>query len=175
MIRTTPSNISGLWARAGAMFLAAPAAASPDLEELLLDTARHASENSRLFIMAATWLARHGRKVCGRRLARLIGDDLEPQFKPVMGLLLDCAQHLESNLAANFEAAIGLCQPAAEPRPLFDVEQRNQTLRCLAEQNASPLSRKWNLWAQNFEPKYDAIRPESWITSENPSFGTLFH
>ena len=38
-------HLSRLWARAGAMFATKPADISPNLESLLLDTARYTSEN----------------------------------------------------------------------------------------------------------------------------------
>lgn len=169
MMGTNQFNLPALWARAGAMFMACPAPTSPDLERLLLDTARQASNNSRLFIMAASWLAMYGQKVCATRLARLIREELEGEFRPIMGLLLDTARQ-ESGTSC-FDAAIAACSPAPEPKPLFEIEQRNPTLRRFAERHASTTSRKWNLWAPDFKPKYDAIRPEAWVNTENPEFG----
>ena len=164
------TNLTALWARAGAMFLADPAPAPPDLERLLLETARQASGNSRLFTMAASWLAKYGEKVCPLRLADLIWHELEAEYRPVMGLLLDTAQHLSG--CYRFAAAVAACAPAPEPRPLFDIERRNQTLWRLSQRRASSLSKAWNLWAPNFEPKYDAIRPESWVDAKNPMFAS---
>ena len=162
----TTSNLAAMWARAGAMFLAPPAATWPDVEALLLDTARQAGGNARLFVMAATWMARHGQRVSGPRLARLIRDELEPQFKPVMGLLLNQSQAWAGGRATGVEMAIDACEPAAKARPLFDIASRNPTLMRLAERDASPLARKWNLWAPSFEPKFNAIRPAGWVASD---------
>jgi hypothetical protein len=48
------------WTRLGVMLNVTPARHTPDLERLILDTARIASSNSRLFLLAASWLARYG-------------------------------------------------------------------------------------------------------------------
>jgi hypothetical protein len=162
-------NLSRLWARAGAMFASTPADVSPNLESLLLDTARHASENPRLFFMAAAWLSKYGNAVREDRLASKIRDELELRFKPVMGVLLECAANLSGG-RLDFRKAIAECSPAPEAQPLFDIERQNPTLWKLAERRASDISRKWNVWVPNFEPKYNAIRPEEWVASNNPSF-----
>jgi hypothetical protein len=81
-------NLASQWARAGAMFSADPAPASPDLEQLLLDTARTGRADPRMFIMAATWLARYGDMISSTRLARLIEKELEPEHRPTLGKCL---------------------------------------------------------------------------------------
>ncbi len=53
-------NLLRQWTQIGAGFSAEPDGMTPDLERLLLDTARHAHEMARLFIMAAAWLHRYG-------------------------------------------------------------------------------------------------------------------
>jgi hypothetical protein len=169
MNEETLDNLSRLWARAGAMFASTPADVSPNLESLLLDTARHASENPRLLIMAATWLARYGRWVNVEDLASKTRNELELRFKPVMGVLLECAGNLSFG-RIDFSKAIAECSPASEAQPLFDIERQNPTLWKLAERSASDISRKWGVWVPNFEPKYNAIRPEEWVASNNPSF-----
>ncbi len=159
-------NLTSRWAQAGAMFLIYPASTPLDFEQLLLDTARHISGNSRLFIMAASWLAKYGGRISVPRLAHMIEFKLEPEFKPVIGLLLDQARQFSGD--TSFDRAISLCTPAGEARPLFEIERRNATLRKLAERHAPKLSRKWNLWAADFTPRFDAIRPEAWMASKNP-------
>lgn len=168
MSNVNTDTLAARWARAGAMFMAEPASASPDLEQLLLETARGASANSRLFIMAASWLAKHGDKVHPLRLSDLIGQALEAEHRPVMGFLLDAAQHLAGH--HRFAVAIAACAPAAEAKPLFDIERKNATLWNMAKRRASPLSKAWNLWTPEFEPKYDAIRPRAWVDASNPSY-----
>ncbi len=157
------------WARVGAMFNVAPADQTPDIEQLLLDTVRHAADNSRLIIMAASWLAHYGDYVAKRRLAVLIHNELEPKYQPIMGLLLEWAQtHSHRNLH-RFREAIRRCAPAKTPEPLLDVNHHSKVLWRLAEQRASALSRRWGRWMEDFEIKDDALRPPEWIGRENPS------
>ena len=161
-------DIIAQWTRVGAGFSARPAGVSPDLERLLLATARAASGNSRLVIMAATWLCRYGSLIAKHRLKRLIIDELEPQYQPVLGLLLDTVRQWTG--ASRFNAAIGICDPADSPRPLFEIERANEAFRRMAEARASEVSRRWNLWAPEFEPKFDALRPAAWIMQMNPDY-----
>ena len=164
----THLDVIAQWTRAGAGFSAHPAGTSPDLERLLLATARTASGNSRLFIMAASWLCRYGSLIAKHRLKRLIVDELEPHFRPVLGLLLDTVRQWTG--ASRFNAAIAVCDPADTPRPLFEIECANAAFKRLAEARASDISRRWNLWAPEFEPNLDALRPASWIMRMNPDY-----
>ncbi|HEX8911846.1 MAG TPA: hypothetical protein VF796_05770 [Humisphaera sp.] len=138
------------------------------MERLLLDTARHASGNSRLFVMAASWLTRYGQKVDPNRLADLVAGELEQEHRAVLGLLLSTVHRHAGH--ARFAAAVAACSPAEVAMPLFEVERRNAVTWRMSERRASGLSREWNLWAPDFEPKYDAIRPASWVDAANPSF-----
>src|ERR1051325_10914724 len=91
-------SVAAGWARLGAMLNVKAAARTPDLERLLLDTARVASANFRLFMLAASWLAEYGDYVAKHRLARLIGDELEREYRPALGLTLEWAKdHGDSN------------------------------------------------------------------------------
>ena len=85
-------SIASQWVRLGVMLNVGPARETPDVEHLLLDTVRVAGSNSRLFIMAASWLALCGDYVARRRLSVMVRDQLEPQFRPRMGFLLEWAQ-----------------------------------------------------------------------------------
>lgn len=169
MLNASPSNLPSLWARTGAMFNVHPADSSPDLEILVIETARHLGENPRLFIMAATWLSLYGDLISSDRLGKLIEEEHDQNLSAVLGLLLDEVKAISGS--GHFDEVIAKCRPATEPRPLFEISNRNPTLRKLAERHASPLSKKWNLWADPFEPKYNAIRPKSWIAAMNPGFG----
>src|SRR5687768_15672578 len=102
-----------------------PAARTPDVERLLLDTARVASANFRLFILAASWLAQYGDYVAKHRLARLVHDELESEHRPTLGFLLEWAKdHGDSN-GFRFNLAIDACGSAQDHRPLLDVERQN--------------------------------------------------
>lgn len=163
--------IAANWAQLGVMFGASPVRHAVDLERLLLDTARTASANSRLLVMAVTWLARHGEAVGKHRLAALIRRELEPEFRPTMGLLLDLARSADKANHTRFDLAIRSCTDIGESlaaRPLSDIEHANPVLSGLAERRASALSRKWGRWYEPFEPKHNALRPVTWVMRHNP-------
>ena len=61
-----------------------------------------------------------------------------------------------------------LCEPALEPRPYFTIDCINQTMRQRAKRRASEVSKRWNLWIEPLEPKYDALRPAAWVIAHNP-------
>jgi len=166
--KTDDSNLFAQWSRVGASFNEQPSEASPDLERLLLETARMAASDPRLFIMAATWLSRYGDLIAKHRLMKLISQELEEEYRPCLGLLLEIVKHLSGK--DHFNGAIAKCQPAPKPQPLFEVERRNESFRRLAERRASAISRQWNLWTAEIEPKYDALRPSAWIVMMNPEF-----
>jgi hypothetical protein len=157
------------WSRLGAMSNVKAAARTPDLERLLLDTARVASANFRLFILAASWLAQYGDYAAKHRLARLIRDELEPEHRPTLGLLLEWAKEHGDSTGSRFNLAIDACGSARDHRPLLDIERRNSLFTRLAERRASVLSRKWGRWTTDFEVKSDALRPAAWIAEHNPS------
>jgi hypothetical protein len=161
-------SVASRWARLGVMVNAAPARQTPDVERLLLDTARAAPANSRLFVLAAGWLARYGDYVAKHRLARLVRDELEPEHRPTLGFLLEWARTRGGQNGSRFNLAVKACRSAAEARPLSDVERRSPLFSRLAEQRASALSRKWGRWMQEFELKADALRPEEWVAGHNP-------
>jgi len=160
-------SVAARWARLGAMLNVQAAEKTPDVEHLLLDTARVSSANTRLFVLTATWLAAYGDYVAKHRLARLIRDELESEYRPTLGFMLDWAKSQSNSNIARFNLAIQACGSAKESRPLSDVECRNTTFRRLAEQRASALSRKWGRWMADFEPKKDALRPIDWIAEHN--------
>jgi hypothetical protein len=162
-------QVAARWTRLGASFSVAPAHQTPDLERLLLDTVRLTAANSRLFIMAATWLAAYSDYVAKRRLAVLIRDELEDRYRPIMGLLLDFAQTYGELTRFPFREALQECHTAATPGPLLNVSRRNAALVDLAQRRASKLSRKWGCWMEDFTFKLDALRPAEWIAASNPS------
>ena len=160
-------NLVSQWTRIGAGFAASGAAESPDLERLLLATAREAPGMARLFIMAATWLHRYGDLIAKHRLKRLIRDELEPEHHATLGLLLDIAQ--QGTHPAQFASIIRELSPASQPRPLFDIERTSKTLIERARRRASPISTRWGLWCDTIEFKDDALRPASWLMHHNPA------
>ena len=163
-------NLLRQWAGLGVGFDIQPASETIDLERLLLDTSRHAPSMPRLFIMAATWLHTYGDLIAKHRLKRLIRDELQPEFQPVLGLLLDTAQ--QGTHPLEFQTIINILQPASSPRPLFESVSRNKGLSAIAKRKASPLARKWNLWSQESEFKNDALRPASRAIASHPALRT---
>lgn len=161
----TDAKAAAEWARLGVMLNVAPAKHAPDVERLLLDTARLAPGNIRLFLLAATWLRRFNSYLAGHRLARLVHDELEADARPVLGLMLEWAGGI------NLKYAIEVCREAVSQfgRPLSDAENGMAVLRRQAEQSAGALSKKWGRWLSDdaMHMKHDAIRPVYWVARHN--------
>jgi hypothetical protein len=155
------------WVRLGAMFNWRATRPPVDLEKVLLETARDVAGNSRLLILAVTWLVQYGPFVAKHRLAKLIRHDLEPEHRPTMGLMLDFARTKTPANARRFNQAIIACGRAIDHRPLLDIDCRNDFFIRMAKQSASKISRKWGRWIEDFELKTDAIRPATWIIQHN--------
>lgn len=158
------------WASLGAGFNVKPTGRAIDLERLLLDTARHIPRMARLYIMAATWLHTYGDMIAKHRLKRLIRDELESEYQPILGLLLDTAQ--QGTHPPEFQMVIRHLPSAEKAGPLFEIERRNPALASLAKRRASQMSRKWNLWCQPIEFKDESLRPASWLMGRHPELRT---
>lgn len=155
------------WSRLGVLFNVPPTRQTPDLERLLLDTAREIPNNPRLFIMAATWLAQCGRLVAKHRLARMVGEVKDASVVAVLGLLLDAADMMgRTDL---FHTVTSICSPAPTPAPLFAADRASHGLAEFVRSQASKLSQRWNLWTEDIKLKTDAIRPLDWVMERNPS------
>ena len=156
------------WTRIGAGIGSRPVRETPDLERLLLDTARVAPIEPRLVPVILSWLCRYYELVAKHRLAKLVVTELEPEVRPVLGLLLDIVR--DQIDTGHFNDAIDLCKPVSQPRPLYEFQIASAGLCRIAERRASVISKKWGLWIEDFEPKFDAIRPIEWVLARNPSF-----
>lgn len=158
------------WTSLGAGFGGEPARGrgTPDLERLLLETARRGPGMARLFVMAATWLHEYGDLVAKHRLKRLIAEELEDEHRATLGLLLDIAQR--GTHPPEFETVIREIrgQRKGAPRPLFEVERETAALAARAERRASAVSRAWGLWCEEIEFKQDALRPAAWMMARHP-------
>lgn len=161
-------QLAAQWARLGAGFDSDAAAESPDVERLLLETARRLGSMPRLLTAAATWLSRYGELVARNRLKRLARSELEREHRAALGLLLEIAQR--GRHPARFAAVIGALRGEAmhPARPLFDVERASAGLAERAERRASAVSRRWGLWCEEIELKTDALRPAAWVMARNP-------
>jgi hypothetical protein len=134
---------------------------------LLLDTARLAPQDARLFEVAAAWLSTYYELVAPHRLLRLLRDQGEPQLKPVLGLLLNLVGQRQKT--GHFRGVIAQCRPEPEGKPLYEFQQRNPRLRAIARNKASAISKRWGLWVEDFPLKTDAIRPAPWVLRHNPA------
>lgn len=172
MKRLAEAAVIEHWAQAGIMFDAMATGSSPDLERLLLSTARHVSDNARLMVLPVTWLTEYGICIARRRLTWLIESELEDAYVPTMGLILDSVNTFRRQPL--FRRAIDACRGRLErldhdARPLF-TRQSSPGLATLAARAASDLSRRWRLWARPFDLRLDALRPPRWVMAHNPSF-----
>lgn len=150
------------------LFGTTPSRRSPDLERLLLDTVRLAPTNARLFVLAVTWLSQYANFVARHRLKRLVLTELEPEARPVLGLILDLA--IQHGAAGNLNIAANVCGKATPPRPLFDIHASSDTRRQFAQRAACAAAKRRDLWTADVDLKLDALRPASWILEKNPSF-----
>ncbi|MCG3122055.1 MAG: hypothetical protein GIKADHBN_00431 [Phycisphaerales bacterium] len=160
-------SVEERWARAGVLLSCEPSRKSPDLERLICDTAQSLPGNARLLPLVATWLARHGKLVARHRLRRLISL-APPAHKAVLGLLLESA--ISHGAPRTLRLALSACTPASGEGPLFSISRSNSVLASVARDTASPVSKRWGVWAPEVELKDDAVRPISWILENNPGF-----
>jgi len=161
-------NTIARWSRVGVLFGSRPARTTPDLERLLVDTARLAAGNARLFYLAVTWLSRYGNFIARHRLKRLVETDLEADFQPALGALLALA--VKHGASRELLVAADVSSPADTPHPLFDVQRRSPVLAKIAQRHACAEGQRWNLWLPDEPPKLDALRPGRWIINQNPEY-----
>jgi len=143
-----------------------PTAATVDLECLVVDTARAARRDERLFVCAASWLAQHHGFVNGRRLSALAGT-VEREASAVLGALLSFASDGRIR-APEFDAALIHCRPLSPSRPLFTVMDTMDSLRARVRRHALPLFRAWGFWHDDATLKPSAIRPVRWLIGHVP-------
>lgn len=166
MTKRTQPSLTACWARLGVLLNAAPAAATPDLERLLLDSAREAPANVRLLTIAVSWLAAYGPLVARHRLRRLAVTELPIKFQPILGLVLDTA--IAHGAPRELSIVTELCRVATPPRPLAAIQRDDASMAALAERTASPLARRWGVLAPEILPRPELLRPAPWILANNP-------
>lgn len=154
------------WARLGVLFNCRASRRTPDLERLLLDTARACPDNARLLPLVVTWLSQYGQFVARHRLKRLVQAELEPEHSATLGLIV------EECIAAGGTRELLTVSEACEPRrpagPLSRAQRTEASLAEIAKRHASDASARWGAWAPPVEPKPNAIRPVSWLLEHNP-------
>lgn len=159
-------SVIGRWRALGIAFDARPLGHDPDLERLLLDTARAMPAMPRLLPMVATWLERYGDAVARHRLRRLAMDELAPESHPTLGILLESAD--EGQHPARFPTVLKDLRPAAVPQPLFEVERATRALSDRARRRASTLSVRWGAWCEPVEFRPDTLGPTQRVMRRNP-------
>jgi hypothetical protein len=168
MIQEALENNAAQWTRIGVMFNVVPADETPDLERLLIDTARVADQDPRLFGMAATWLSRYGHFVAKHRLVRMIREELNAPEQALFGLLVGFARRFGKKPLLS--SVLRVCRPLVNPQPLFAVDRSSPAFAKLVADHASGISREWGLWTDELEPSYDALRPVEWVLAQNQAF-----
>lgn len=156
------------WVQLGVLLGCEPSGTTPDLERLLLDTARRCPKNARLLPLTVTWLALYGQFVARHRLKRLVLDELEPEAQAALALLIEEA--VEHGATRDLLLVSQVCQPRIDPRPLSAAQRANTAFERIAERHASQLSRHWGLWVPSVTLKLDAVRPVTWLLSRNPQW-----
>lgn len=155
------------WTRLGAMFNVKPASRTPDIESLLLDTARVIPQQARLFAMTASWLVRYHRLICRHRLAALVDVLGEPTASATVGYLLSTVRH--HTHSDHFNLVLKRCKPLGKPIPLYNTYRRSPALAAIAKDTCDPIAQPWGLFAPPERLYDDALRPSDWIMRHNPS------
>lgn len=168
MTTQTTGGLERDWARVGVLFGCAPSRRTPDLERLILDTARNCPDNFRLFILSVSWLAQFSHFVAHHRLKRLVRDELDAESRAVLGLIIEEA--VAMGATRDLLVAIDACEPRTDAIPLALVQRDSPTLAALALAHASERSKRWGVWAPPVAPKTSAIRPVGWILARNPEY-----
>jgi len=156
------------WAQLGVLFGCEPSGETPDLERVLLETARRAPENARLLPLAATWLVEYGHFVARHRLKRLAQQELDADAQAVLGLLIEGA--VANGATRDLLIAGEGCRARAEAGPLSLVQRDGAALAAIARRHASEASLRWGVWAPAVVLKRDALRPVTWLLRENPGY-----
>lgn len=157
------------WARIGGGFTVAPVRNPVDVEHLIIDSARAAARDARLFWVMASWIAVHHKLLDVRRLGRLLDAVPDDLGSATVGAALDVALTLAGNMKP-LKALRRHCRPVAPPQPLFEVMRENRVLSMVVKQESRPEFAAWGLWQHEISDKRDATRPVGWILERCPEF-----
>ncbi|MEL6498421.1 MAG: hypothetical protein AAF937_01325 [Planctomycetota bacterium] len=161
-------NVERDWARVGVLFGCEPSRRTPDLERLLIDTARKCPDNARLLPLAVTWLVEYGQFVARHRLKRLVQTELEHEPQAILGLLIEEA--VRHGATRELLIVSEECHPLSPATPLSRAQRDNASLVHISEHHASDLAQKWGLWTPPVELKPDAVRPVTWLLDHNTEY-----
>ncbi|MEN8127148.1 MAG: hypothetical protein ABFR90_04995 [Planctomycetota bacterium] len=161
-----PDIVLSQWSRLGAFFNIEPAKDTPDIEELLIETAKFCPQIPRLMPVCVTWLIQYYRLVCRHRLAKFAADIFGTDASATLGLILTTVKHCTGT--DHFNLSIKKCTATGTPKPLFLSDRKSAGLAKLAQSRSGDLARQWGLWCEEVELKNDAIRPLGWLMDRNP-------
>lgn len=164
----TPDSVYAAWTRLGFGFSVAPSDETPDLERLLLATARFSPDHPRLFLGAVNWVARWWTAVARLRLRQLIQEELEEPHRPVLAALIEEAARLSGGHKDLLDA-ISKCTPNKKAHPLFVVERGCASLVSAVEKGSSPAGKKWGCWFDPVEKKEDVLFAKNRVLHQNPT------
>ena len=168
MNRKANDNVERDWARVGVLFGCEPSRETPDLERLLIDTARKCPDNARLLPLAVTWLVEYGQFVARHRLKRLVQTELEPEPQAILGLLIEEA--VRHGATRELLIVSEECHPLSPAVPLSRVQRDQTSLAHISERRASDVSQKCGVWTPPVEPKPDAVRSVTWLLDHNTEY-----
>ena len=158
--------IEGRWARLGLRIAHAPAAATPDIERLFIDTCGLLPHKPHMLPGLVTWIALYGNFIARHRLRRLVQACVSPEAKAAAGLIAELAIAVggPQDLAMTIES----CLPIKPGKPLAVAHRSDQAMMKMSEAYAADLSVKWGLWTAECEADPRYVMPVQWILTRNP-------
>jgi len=153
------------WKRLGIEVDARPAPRTPDVERLIVETARLLPYMARLLPVATTWLVSCERLVCRHRLASFAAGITSTSHSACLGLLLDFVR--ATTFTDHLALPIRKCSPLLPPVPLLEAE-RKASYYPLVQLEADAIARRWGLLTPRPHLVLDAMRPIDWILAANP-------
>jgi len=134
-------SIESQWVRLGFGLNSGTSDFTPDVESLIVSSARCFRENSRLTELVVSWLARNGDYVAKHRLKGRISQLTDVVEKATLGLVIESA--IELGASPDFACTVVSCELLAVPQAISLTDEHTPYFRVLAEETARDLSRKW--------------------------------
>jgi len=132
------------WARLGVLFNCRASPKTPDLERLLLDTARVCPDNALLLPLVVTWLSQYGQFVARHRLKRLVQSELGLEHSATLGLIVE--QAITAGGTRELLIVSEACEPHRPEGPLSQTQRAEASLAKITKRHASEASARWGVW-----------------------------
>ena len=155
------------WRKLGTSFNVEPCKETPNIENLIILSARYIPEFSRLLPMLEAWLSKYEVLVCRHHLARMVSQLQDQKSSAILGYLFSRLR--AKTESKHFNIVIKQCKPLFQPEPLFHVDQKNDKTKAFAERFSEPEAIEWGLWASHERPYESAIMDSTWLMKENPT------